>query len=90
MSDETKVIQKDVWKKFVDEYWEQNDYADFAVKDIKKALGKYLFVELPKDITLETAMKPWFNEMKLLVEKGKAFGGYTWTIDGKTLGRKDY
>jgi hypothetical protein len=37
----------------------------------------YLFVELPKDVTTEETMKPWFDEMKGFVEKGKAFGGYT-------------
>ena len=72
-----KVIPKDIWKKFVDEYWNEVLYKDLTIKGIKDHLGKYLFVALPKDVTDETQMKDWYNKMKELREKGKAFGGYT-------------
>ena len=72
-----KVIPKDVWKKFVDEYWNEVLYKDLTIKGIKDHLGKYLFVALPKDVTDEIQMKDWYNKMKELREKGKAFGGYT-------------
>ena len=72
-----KVIPKDVWKKFVDEYWNEVEYKDLTSKSIKEYLGKYLFVALPKDVTDEVQMEPWYKAMKELREKGKAFGGYT-------------
>lgn len=31
----------------------------------------------PKDVTNEIQMEEWFNKMKELREKDKAFGGYT-------------
>ncbi len=69
---ETKVIPRDVWKKFFNEYWEKFDFKDLTTEDIKKYLGEYLFVALPKDVTDKKTMNPWFDEMKVFVEKGIA------------------
>jgi hypothetical protein len=47
------------------------------------------FVELPKDVTNEKDMDKWLKEMKSLVEKGKAFGGYTVDLSKDTTPLKD-
>jgi hypothetical protein len=32
MSNETKVIPKEIWKKFVDEYWDEVLFVDFKAR----------------------------------------------------------
>lgn len=48
--EETKLIPKDIWRKFVEEYWEETEWENLTEADIKKALGngKYVFVPIPK------------------------------------------
>ena len=40
-------------------------------------------------LTKEETMKPWFDEMKGFVEKGKAFGGYLIDLSKDTTPLKD-
>ncbi len=85
---EEKIIPKSVWKSFYDEYWEQTEYKDLNANMIKKILGKYLFVQLPKDVTEEKPMHEWMLKMQAFKEKVNPFGGYHWTLDEKGLNTK--
>ena len=69
MTTEEKKIPKEIWKKFVDEYWNEVLYKDLTIKGIKEHLGKYLFVTLPKDVANEIQMEEWFNKMKSFGKK---------------------
>jgi hypothetical protein len=78
-----KVIPKDVWKEFYN-FWDATEYEDLEAKQIKKILGKYLFVPLPKDVRNRKAIDDWFSKIKELREKGKGgFGGITVCFAGQ-------
>lgn len=83
----TKVIPKDVWKEF-NEYWDKTEYKDLTAADIKKNLGngKYVYVPLPKDVTVELEAKIWHMRMAEYREKGNGkttvnFSGDTTTLE---------
>lgn len=72
---ETKVIPKDVWKKF-DEFWNDIEYSDLTEKKIIELLGKgNLFVKIPKNITDLKIADKWYEEIREFREKKNAFGG---------------
>ena len=79
----TKIIPKDVWKEFA-EFWDKTEWEALKAADIKKLLGKYLMVSIPKDITNKDIGKVWFDQIKEFREKGKGFGGYTICFAGQT------
>lgn len=78
-----KVIPTEDWKKFA-EFWDATEWSDLKEKDIKKHLGKYLFVDIPKNITDPKIGKAWFDEIRQFKEKKAAFGGYTVCFAGQT------
>lgn len=67
---EKKIIPKDVWTAFF-EYWDDTEWESLTVADIKKHLGKYVFVAIPKNITDKTAGKAWYDQISQFREKGK-------------------
>lgn len=78
-----KVIPTEDWKKFA-EFWDATEWESLTEKDIKKHLGKYLFVPVPKGITNKDIGTKWFNEIKQYKEKKASFGGYTVCFAGQT------
>lgn len=87
MSNDTKVIPIDIWKKFL-EYWDSIEYEKLKADEIKKIFGKHLYVALPKNITDVKQMDEWYDKMKALKEKAQPFGGYSMSFKGDktTLG----
>jgi hypothetical protein len=80
-----KIIPKDAWKEFY-EYWDNCDWKDLNVADIKKHLGngKYVFVPIPKNVTDKTEGKAWYDQIAKFREKGKGgFGGYSVCFAGQ-------
>lgn len=77
-----KVIPKDIWKQF-DRMWDATNWEDLKAAEIKKLLGKYLFVPIPKNVTDKTEGKAWYDQIKAFREKGKSFGGYTICFAGQ-------
>ena len=78
-----KVIPKDVWASFF-KYWGNTEYEFLDAKSIKELLGKYLFVQLPKDVRNRKAIDEWFTKIKEFREKGVPFGGFTVNFAGQT------
>ena len=79
---EEKIIPSSVWKEFA-EFWDSVEWKDLTEKDIKKHLGKYLFVAIPKNITEPKIGKAFFDEIKQFKEKGKGFGNYRINFAGQ-------
>ena len=79
---EEQIIPQDVWKEFY-EYWDNCEWKDLTEKDIKKHLGKYLFVAVPKHITDKDIGTKWFDEIKQFKEKSQPFGGITVNFSGQ-------
>jgi chromatin remodeling complex protein RSC6 len=73
--EEEKIIPTEDWKNFAN-FWDSTEWKDLTEKDIKKHLGKYLFVAIPKNITDPKIGKAWFDEIKQYKEKKASFGGY--------------
>lgn len=79
---EEKIIPSLVWKEFA-EFWDSVEWKDLTEKDIKKHLGKYLFIAIPKNITDPKIGKAFFDELKQFKEKGKGFGNYRINFAGQ-------
>ena len=79
---EEKIIPSSVWTEFA-EFWDNVEWKDLTEKDIKKHLGKYLFVAIPKNITEPKIGKAFFDEIKQFREKGKGFGNYRINFAGQ-------
>ena len=80
-----KVIPKDAWKEFY-EYWDNCDWKDLTIAEIKKHLGngKYVYVPIPKNVTDKTEGGAWFKALSEFREKGKGnFGGFTVCFTGQ-------
>ena len=77
-----KIIPSLVWKEFA-EFWDSVEWKDLTEKDIKKHLGKYLFIAIPKNITDPKIGKAFFDEIKQFKEKGKGFGNYRINFAGQ-------
>lgn len=69
----SKIIPKDTWVEFK-KWWSETEWIDLTNSDIEKNLdnGKYLFVEIPANVTDEKIGQAWFDEMKTFAEKGNA------------------
>lgn len=83
---EEKVIPAAVWKEFY-EYWDATEFKDLTKKDIQKHLGngKYVFVQIPMNVTDKIVGTAWFNMMKSFKEQGKGgFGNYRINFAGQT------
>jgi hypothetical protein len=78
-----KVIPKAVWKEFYT-MWDATEYEELEAKEIRKILGKHLFVPLPKDVRNRKLVDDWFNAIKQFKEKGKGFGNYRVNFAGQT------
>jgi hypothetical protein len=67
-----KIIPKDTWSEFK-KYWNACEWKDLTNADIEKNLanGKYLFVDIPANVTDEKIGKAWFDQMKTFAENGK-------------------
>ena len=76
-----KIIPAQIWKEFF-KFWDNTEYESLDAKSIKELLGKYMFVQLPKDVRNRKAIDEWFAQMKELREKGKPFGGKTISFKG--------
>lgn len=78
-----KVIPKDTWKEFF-KFWDNCEWKDLTVAEIKKNLGngKYVYVPIPKNVTDKEIGAKWFTEIKEFREKGKPFGGKTISFKG--------
>jgi hypothetical protein len=70
VAQEEKIIPREAWTEF-NKFWSETEWKDLTVADIKKHLGKYLFVPIPKDVTDKTIGQAWFDEIKQFKEKGK-------------------
>ncbi len=88
MNKATEVIPKEVWKKF-DEYWNKTNYEKLKPEEIKKLLGKNLFIPLPKDVTDRKVIDIWYNSIKELKEKAKPFGGLEISFKGDSTPLKE-
>lgn len=80
---EEKIIPKSIWKEFY-EMWDATEYEELDAKEIRKILGKYLIVPLPKDVRNRKVIDQWFSEIKQFKEKGKGFGNYRINFAGQT------
>jgi hypothetical protein len=65
------------------------EWKDLTEKDIKKHLGKYLFVAVPKHITDKDIGTKWFDEIKQFKEKSQPFGGITVNFSGQKATLQD-
>lgn len=83
---EEKVIPAAVWKEFY-QYWDATEFKDLKVAEIKKHLGngKYVYVQIPMNVTDKIVGTAWFNMMKSFKEQGKGgFGNYRINFAGQT------
>lgn len=81
---EEQIIPQNVWKAFY-EYWDNTEFKDLTVADIKKHLGKHVYVQIPKNITDKAIGTEWFNSLKQFKEQGKGgFGNYRINFSGQT------